>query len=217
LEFKSSETKTKGEEIMKRIIVLSASLLLLSSSFAFGANGLYVSGNLGVGFASDSDITESGFPPVEVSFDTGFAVAGAIGTAIDAFRVEGAVAYQQNDFDKAMGIVDLEGDISALSFLVNGYYDFDTKSAWTPYLTAGLGFSMIDVNDLGIAGEGDRMSDDDTVFAYQLGAGIGYAVNDAVTLDASYRYFATSDPDFSGTEAEVASHNIFFGVRYSFK
>jgi len=202
---------------MKRIIAVSVCLLLiLSSSYALGADGVYVSGNIGIGMVSDSDISETGSPTIDVSFDYGFGIAGAIGTTIDDFRIEGAIAYQQNDFDEALGLVPLAGDITALTFLVNGYYDFNSSSPWTPYLTAGLGFSKIEVNDLDVAGGTDPLNSDDTVFAYQLGAGIGYAVSDNVTIDARYNYFATEDPNFDGTEAEVASHNILLGIRYNF-
>jgi opacity protein-like surface antigen len=205
---------------MKRLIFVAICLFLfLSSSYALGADGTYVSGNIAIGFASDSDISETGFPTVEASFDTGFAIAGAIGTSFNTFRFEGEISYQKNDFDEAklMGeAVQLQGDMSALNFLVNGYYDFNTNSPWTPYLTAGLGLSKIDVNDLDVVGGNDPTDDDDIVFAYQLGAGIGYGISENLTIQAGYRYFATADPDFSGTEAEVASHDIYLGMRFYF-
>ena len=59
-------------------------------------------------------------------------------------------------------------------------------------------------------------SDDDTVFAYQAGLGVGYALNDSITLDLKYVYFATQDADFDGVDVEIASHNIVFGIRYAF-
>jgi opacity protein-like surface antigen len=36
------------------------------------------------------------------------------------------------------------------------------------------------------------------------------------TLDLQYRYFATADPDFDGTEAEYQTHNFFAGLRFDF-
>ena len=200
---------------MKRIIVVSACLLLfLSSSYAFGADGPYFSGNIGAAFLTDSDISGGG-EDGELSFDTGFAVAGAIGTSIDSFRVEGEVSYQSNDIDEVsidgLGSVDIDGDVTALSLLLNGYYDFSNDSAFTPYLTAGIGYSNVEVDFDDLGG-----SENDSVFAYQLGAGVGYAVTDNVTIDAKYRYFATEDPDFDGVDAEMASHNIYLGIRVNF-
>lgn len=54
------------------------------------------------------------------------------------------------------------------------------------------------------------------MFAYQVGAGVGYALTPQVTLDVKYRYFATADPDFDGTDMEYASHNIYAGIRLDF-
>ena len=61
------------------------------------------------------------------------------------------------------------------------------------------------------------VDDDDTVLAYQVGAGLGYAVNATTTIFVDYRYFATEDPEFSySQEAEIDSHNISLGLRYNF-
>ncbi len=44
-----------------------------------------------------------------------------------------------------------------------------------------------------------------------------YAVNPAMLLSIDYRYFATADPEFDVLiESEYGSHNLFFGVRFSF-
>ena len=61
-----------------------------------------------------------------------------------------------------------------------------------------------------------RYDADDTVFAWQVGAGIGYALTPQLTFDLKYRYFATSDPEFDGTEVEYASHNVYAGIRLHF-
>ena len=199
---------------MKKIIVLLVSVfLILGSSYVFAADGPYFSGNIGAAFLTDSDISGGGVDG-ELRFDTGFVVAGAVGTSIDSFRIEGEVSYQSNDTDEVkidgLGSGDIDGDVTALSLLLNGYYDFNNGSAITPYLTAGIGYSNveIDLDDLG--------DENDGVFAYQFGAGFGFAATDNVTIDAKYRYFATEDPDFDGVDAEVASHNIYLGVRVNF-
>ena len=57
--------------------------------------------------------------------------------------------------------------------------------------------------------------EDDTVFAYQIGAGLGYKITPATMATLSYRYFGTSDPTFDDgvdkIEAEYKSHNIWVG------
>jgi opacity protein-like surface antigen len=104
-----------------------------------------------------------------------------------------------------------------LTFLLNGYFDIDTGTAFTPFITGGLGLARIEGEEagtvLGVPYSGDE---DDTVFAYQIGLGAGFAVSETVSLDCRYRYLGTADPDFGGLEVEVASHNITAGIRVAF-
>ena len=202
------------------IIYCVCAMLLAFYTSAYSAEGPYVSGNIGFAMLSDSDLTDSTAPGItlDMEFDPGFALGAALGYGFGKTRIEGEIAYQKNDIDKigAFGVsLDASGDATALAFLLNGYYDFTNNSLFTPYVSAGLGFAKIEVNDFSISGM-PIGSDDDTVFAYQIGAGIGYAVSEKVTIDVKYRYFATSDPEFDTTEAEFASHNFLLGVRVNF-
>jgi opacity protein-like surface antigen len=195
--------------------------LTLASSLAFGADGGYVSGDIGFTLLDDATYTEPGVPDMELEHDPGYALAAALGYQFANARVEWEISYQENDFDKAsmtgVGSANATGDMSCLAFLINGYYDFHNQTAFTPFISAGLGIADVDLNDFNILGSGvPSYSADDTVFAYQMGAGVGYAVNEKVTIEAKYRYFATDDPEFDATEGEFASHNFMFGVRYSF-
>ncbi|MCI5144811.1 MAG: hypothetical protein D3923_04620, partial [Candidatus Electrothrix sp. AR3] len=72
-------------------------------------------------------------------------------------------------------------------------------------------------NDLCAAGWSCGSNDvDDTVWSYQLSTGIGYALNEQLTVDALYRYFATDDPEFDGNvNYEFASHNFLVGLRFT--
>ena len=206
----------------KNLLIISVCVLaIFFSSSAYSAEGLYVSGNIGFAMLSDSDITDSTEPvTLTMEYDTGWALGGALGYDFNRFRVEGEISYQTNDIDKvgAMGVsLAASGDVSSLAFLINGYFDFVNDSAFTPYITAGLGYAQIDLNDFNVAGSGlSDYSDDDSVFAYQVGLGVGYAVTEKVTIDVKYRYFATEDLEFDTTEVDVASHNFLFGVRFNF-
>jgi len=192
------------------------------SAPAYSADGLYANVNIGFAMASDSDITDSTVPGITVNteFDTGLTFGVALGYDFDKTRVEGEMSYQRNDVDgisSQSGPLNATGDVKALLFLINGYYDFNNTSAFTPYLTAGLGLAQIEFNDLDISGLGFAGSnDEDTVFAYQIGIGVGYAVTEKVTIDAKYRYFGTQDSEYGTTEAEFSSSNFLFGVRVYF-
>lgn len=208
----------------KNILIIACCTMLLSiSTIAYSAEGPYVSGNLGLAILSDSDVTDSTVPGItlDIESDTGLALGVAAGYDFgNNIRIEGEIAYQKNDVDKAslLGVdVDLTGDTSSLAFLLNGYYDFANESAFTPFISAGLGVAEVEINDFNVPGSGlPSSNDDDTVFAYQVGAGVGYAVNEKVTIDVKYRYFGTSDPDFETTTAEYSSHNFYAGIRVAF-
>lgn len=201
---------------IKSILIISVCAVLLAfSPSAYSAEGLYVSGNIGLAMPTDSDVTDSTEPGVtmDVESDDGLALGVAVGYGFGNIRAEGEIAYQKNDLDKvSVGgeSFDLSGDTSSLAFLLNGYYDFKNKSAFTPFISAGLGLAKVEISD------DEGLDEDDTVFAYQVGAGVGYAINEKVTLDLKYRYFATSDPEFDTTEMEYSSHNFYAGIRVAF-
>jgi len=204
------------------LITFGCVLAFFFSAPVYSAEGLYVSGNLGFAMLSDSDLTDSTVPGITVNteFDTGLALCAALGYDFNRFRVEGEISYQENDVDKigAPGVfLDATGESVALSFLINGYYDFINNSAFTPYISVGLGFAQVEFNDLDISGLGfSGSNDEDTVFAYQLGIGVGYAVTEKVTIDVKYRYFCTEDSEYDTTKAEFASNNFLFGMRINF-
>ena len=202
------------------IIVCLFTLLILPGVSISDApkTGPYMSGQMGISFLSDSDLTEPGFATETFEFDPGFAVGFAGGYNFGMFRLEGELGYQINDIDQLSmpgGRINTNGDMTALSFMANGYFDFVNSSPFTPYITAGIGIARLDINDLAIGPVyvGDK---DDTVFAYQVGVGVAFTINKNMAGDFKYRYFATDDPDFDGSEGEYASHNIYGGFRFNF-
>ena len=61
----------------------------------------------------------------------------------------------------------------------------------------------------------------DWVFATQLGAGVSFAIDDVTTLELSYGYFETQDPelaDLRGTpfSTQTTNHNFMLGARLNF-
>lgn len=210
---------------MKKTMLLTAgcalTVLCALPALAAEKDGPYISGHLGVAMPTDSTLTEGG-DSLEAEYDSGLALDLALGYRFGAARVEGEIAYQKNDIDdftlagfgslKSTG-TPFSADVKTTSFLLNGYYDFQNASAFTPYLTAGLGLARVKAS---INIDGDSGDDSDTVFAYQIGAGCEYAINQTISLDARYRYFATSDPSFGAMEAEYASHNLMLGARFKF-
>ena len=206
----------------KAIKVLLVIVVLISlSSFAYSAPGFYAGGSVGFTSPNDADISD---PDISfMSAEKGLSLGGFIGYSFaNNFRLEGELVYQGNDLDK-MRIYghdfDMTGDISSAAMFANAYYDFNNSSRFTPFIGGGIGFSKVEVNDTGVIIGGvnyDLGDDSDTVLAYHLDAGVNYEINERFSLDLKYRYFETENPDFSGTEIEYSSHNVYTGLRVSF-
>lgn len=136
-------------------------------------------------------------------------------------------------------------DKSEFLIMANGFLDMGTYYGITPYVGAGVGatYTMISnfvdtgyaniaagpdagvTNSLGYADH-----DAEWAFAWALHAGLGYEVNDRVTLDFGYRYLHLGDASttdiiaFDGSNNNdnpmgfdgISSHDVTFGFRYAF-
>ena len=117
------------------------------------------------------------------------------------------------------------GDFSMVAFMANVDYDFDTGSRWVPYVGGGLGVAIISIDTETDTGR-PLADDSDTVFAYQVGAGIGYEFpleeGRSITVSLDWRYFATQDPTFTGQvtggkfDVGISGHDIGIGIIYGF-
>jgi len=191
----------------------------------------YAFGNLAAVWVSDADVEfdvpgfGTGITLAEISFDSGIGFTGGFGHAYgNGLRTEVELAYRKNDLDMLTGrgpFTELEstpmnGDISSLALMINGFYDFDLGLPVTPFAGAGLGIARVRIDSdwLGV-------DSSDTVFAYQLGAGVAFALNPQVNVDLQYRFFATLDPELKFTsgdrfDTEYMTHNVMLGLRYNF-
>jgi len=176
--------------------------------------GFYISGQLGITLLPDLDDV----PKVTLEFEPGYSIGVAAGYRYGKLRLEGEIGYRENNIDQCIAYGkerSVSGYTSGSAFLINGYYDFVNKTAFTPYITAGIGMAELKNNDLIIAGR-DIGSAEDTVLAYQVGAGVGYALNQKYTVDLKYRFSSATRPEFGGHKVDVAGHVIFLGLRYNF-
>ena len=224
--------------LLKRIL-LTTSVVVLVGGVGLAAvpsakAKWYVSANAGGTILSDADITDTaaiGSLTGEVDFDTGFGVSGAVGYAYGALRFEGEISYRKNDLGDlqvnsltlggttisgALGTFALDGDTTALGFMANGWYDFDTGTPWVPFVGAGVGVAEINIDIESLAGIPIIYDESDTVLAYQAGVGLGYKVTPKTTISLSYRFFGTADPEFDDgfdkIDSEYTNHSVMIGV-----
>lgn len=151
-----------------------------------------------------------------IDLDAGFGASFALGAKIDNFRIEGEMKYTGGSeyTDSGYGY-ELDITNSRFSIMLNGYYDFYLPNNFGIYVGGGLGlganFLKSDLTDEYGYTVSDKVKD--TLFVYQLGLGVSYALNNKVSLDLGYKYGGTSETE---DEFTIANHEISMGVRYEF-
>lgn len=201
---------------------------------------MYINGYLGYAWADDleSDISILGFPTGITSsrdLKDDIVFGGAIGAYLygQALRGEVELGFQNFDVDGTTLsggggalAVPLEGDVEAMTLMLNLWYDFDTGTRLKPYVGGGVGVGFVDLDTsvpgipLNIGAIGDSTS-----LAYQLGAGVSYAATDMIDVGLGYRYRAIDDIDAEGQllgglvryeDAELSSHAVQAEIRVNF-
>jgi Opacity protein and related surface antigens len=124
--------------------------------------------------------------------------------------------------------------IKAHSLMVNGFYDINMDSAFTPYIGGGIGMAYLKsayTSSFRVNGnEGHRVStsSNDWSFAWNIGGGVSYALDNQMSLDFGYRYYdlGTAEPGSvnyaNGTtgyrgspEVDLTAHELSVGLRFS--
>ena len=145
--------------------------------------------------------------------------------------------------------IPVSGTADQFGAFASAWYDFRTGTDWIPYVGGGLGFIRVDQGELDydsqqlfrdtvaalraanpVLPDPERLpavpeiSTTETVFAYHVGIGTGYRLNDNVILQAGYRFQTAEELEFEGRNAtgsvNVTSglriHLLEIGVRYRF-
>jgi outer membrane protein OmpA-like peptidoglycan-associated protein len=184
-----------------------------------GAQGFYLMGAIGPNFGRDSDLESSTFE-LEAELDTGWTLSGGFGYAYgNGFRTELELGLRDNDVSNVSGAA-ATGDIRSQSLMGNLYYDFDTRSKWTPYVGAGIGLTRIKANGVTPV-SGTSIDDKDLTYGAQAMAGVAYAVTDRLALTLGYRYFMAPDIEWQNSagadvDADYSTHEILVGLRFTF-
>ncbi|ACF46944.1 porin family protein [Prosthecochloris sp. ZM] len=226
---------------MKKVCsLLAVAVLLMGGSASSFAGTPYASGNIGVTWLSDSqatlgDYSERDEYQLEVDFDSGIALTGALGYDFGSTRLEAELGYQSNDaaeirwyedgFDDSYDAYELSGDVSLTTLMLNGYYDIKPSDAsdLEIFLTAGIGAAFYTLDFGEVDDDEYRGTYHGSTLAYQIGAGLAYAVSSELTVEARYRYFSTAefstDDDFDtfddGYNLDLSSNAMLIGLRYN--
>ena len=122
----------------------------------------------------------------------------AVGTKMDAVRVEGEYTYRGEVKGRKSGV---EHKIGAQTLLLNGYYDIDMNSAFTPFVNLSVGASRLHEKK-GIKSKNEYRA------TWGGGVGVGYNFAKDMAFDVGYRFLDLGD--------SVKSNEFYGGIRWSF-
>lgn len=214
---------------------LTAALCTLLAPAAFAAEGGWYVGVQGGGSVVNISANESTEGTFNTEYKPGYFVGGTVGfdfgetyPAIGTGRVELEVGYRGNDIDKfefridetTTGTFAADGDVTVFSAMVNTFGEMRELAPFYPYLGGGIGVAQLSLNDVTVSGQ-PFADESATVFAWQLGGGVGIRLNPHLVLDLGYRFFSAQDPSFTDAagvkfDAEYDSHTVLLGARLDF-
>ncbi|HEX4299135.1 MAG TPA: outer membrane beta-barrel protein [Devosia sp.] len=169
---------------------------------------------LGNGLRVEVDLSSSTFSADGIGLTDGIRqdVSGAPGdTWVWTLQSQSsATTIPLGDLDPgaALGITS-----SARFLLANAWYDFDNKSAFTPYIGGGLGVAEVttDLEDGGLP----LQSNNGFTPAAQLGTGLRIDLNDDSVLDFGYRLKVAASGGGSVSAVQQISNLDFIGYSLS--
>ena len=120
--------------------------------------------------------------------------------------------------------------------MFNAYYEFKNPSDFTTYLSAGLGYAYISPKTSQIASVSIPAGRTSTAplqsrshatnnFAWSVGAGIRYTINQNFSFDLSYKYLDTGQTEVNyynldgiktNSKTKVRTHDIMLSMTYNF-
>lgn len=191
---------------MKYTYTIIVTLSLFTLSFVVAANDYFVRPVIGLSQLSNTQGISTGIGMsdggVDVTVDTGINAGIGFGYHYtNNIAVELFWEYRTNDSQSLIddGTFYDEGNYASNIFYLNGYYFFENESDWSPYLGVGLGW--VQEIDIDFEQNGTELSYSESgPLAYQLLAGIEYALLDNILISAEFRYSSASIDTLKGEE-----------------
>ncbi|AWW74121.1 hypothetical protein CD351_06730 [Erythrobacter sp. KY5] len=154
-------------------------------------DGYTIAGQVGYAFENGIRIEAEGvYSRYDVGSHRDLQIGGANIGGVDSAILTRTAASPTNATVGEV-LADGRGDVRTYGLFANVYYDFETGSNFRPYVGAGIGYQMIDVDyqpsGLAVA------DDDDGAITYQLMAGASFEVSSGVELFGQYTYRQMTD------------------------
>lgn len=152
--------------------------------------GYMINGAVGKDLGAFRVESELSFTKANVDTHTGVEAGG-----IDLTNEDAAVLIQEQNTNLGITVGDLaadgQGSLETSSVFINGYFDFETDSALTPYVGAGIGYTegKVDYSPSDVA----IIDDKEHFVSWQLMAGLTYQVSSGNEFFGGVRYRSSSD------------------------
>jgi opacity protein-like surface antigen len=199
---------------------------------AFREAGFYAGVRAGGVWADDTQFSITGPNLVENAYELGFTGSLFVGFEVpDLYwgagaRLEAELGYGAFDVDThtvagtPVAAANSFGSTDALTAMANLYVDYNL-GALRPFVGGGIGVARVEFDNHGVTGNLGIMSDTENGFAWQVMAGVGVDVTQALTLEAMVRYQAISGAELVSSTGptstiDLASTQALLGMRYSF-
>lgn len=204
---------------MKKIINAAAVIMMISvltMSSAHARDGFYLAARGGLDWNNFNSKNDSVTASSKSDFGRSEILSGAVGYRHKFFRGEFEYITRK---DAEEDVIDEFGDVTAhmslaaTSYMFNGYLDFLPNYWISPYISAGIGWSEIELTHEGVgASAATHTWKKSAAFTWQAGVGLTLRLNRCLNIDTGYRYFTLGKIN----NAEVNNHEWYAGLRFTF-
>ena len=169
-----------------------------------------------------------------INNDIGYDFGGVVGYDFGGFRTEVEVSYRAADAESLSvgapgipgprtafftGTTPNNGDVNALSFMVNGLLDFGDDDGLQGFVGGGVGVARTKITN--VYSNPAWLDDSDTGFAWQALAGVRSPLTSNIDVGLTYRFFNASGVDLvdrigRNVSTRLRTHSLMGTLTYNF-
>ena len=214
----------------KLIIGMALASSVLATPALARDDSWYIEGDVGGTLVEDMfNLVSPGFGTLNTK--TGYDVGGIVGYDFGGFRLEAEASYRRASNDGfnvsstttyAASGGSLTGNVSALSFMMNGLLDFGPDDGLQGFVGGGAGIGRVKILT-NAPGTLYDINDSDSGFAWQALAGVRYPISDHVDIGMKYRLYNQDHVNVIGNgvartplDTRFRSHSLMLTLGYNF-
>ena len=212
-----------------RVIGIYAAVMAIGLPFSamadghgnHGDTGFYAGISAGWSYLDDVDFktSKAGATVKSAEFDSGFAGYLQGGYDYGDWRADLEIGYRNFDIDGISNATNETGDVNFYTVMVNGYYDFENSTDFTPYVNLGVGAAIVEGNVSYTGSDGAGPTEDKEFFgvapAGRIGVGVSYPASDKIDVTGGYSLLA-APTDETGEDDVILLHGLRVGLNFKF-